>query len=315
MNCISTAPRKRKNKIISDDSSDEEPPIRRRRILPVLDDSEEEEQVNKDEENSILELIGEPTTKKNKININPKLAELWRNIIQTGLDKENKKKLLEKIPGIENCALEAPKLNEEIKVTLSNSAKTRDDKLCEKQSQIGIAIANLNAILKNLIEKNENTEKENIERVGDSIKILADLHFMESETRRAVILPGLNKTMKETLEGTGITDYLFGTDLHKIIKRSKDLEKTIKDLQQKPSTSSKTPLNYWSPSPSNNQPQGGQRKNYSYLSRIRNYQRNYYRYGGAAAPPARSATNQSQWQPRRPTRGRRLPQQVTGKKI
>ncbi|XP_061721637.1 uncharacterized protein LOC133528309 [Cydia pomonella] len=288
------APRKgRKNTIISSSDEEEEPPKKkRRRILPI--EESDDEQADEEKENILL-LIGEPDMKKNVISINPKLAELWQNIIQKGLNKEGKKKLEEKIPSIENCFVQAPKLNEEIEITLNKSAKTRDEKLCEKQNQIGLVIANLNKILKDLINKNE---KDYVEPLGDSIRLLADLHFLETETRKAVILPGLNKTLKDTLEKTQTTTFLFGNDLHKIIKKSKDLEKSIKDMQQ-----NKT-LNYWSPSSTNNQMQGGPRKNY--LSKIRTYQRNYYRTTAAATavghPPRRT---QRQWSPRRQTRGRR----------
>jgi hypothetical protein len=314
---VSTAPQK--NRIISDSSDDEqEQPRKRRRIVPIIDDDDSDEGQNQkiiEDGPNILELIGEPTAKNNTININPKLADLWRSILEKGLNSEVKKKIQEKIPTIENCVLEAPKLNEEIKITLSSSAKTRDEKLCDKQNQIGQIISNLNVILKRLIDKND---KENIEPLGDSIRFLADLHYMESQTRRAVILPGLNKNLKETLENTGIKDSLFGTDLHKVLKRSKDLEKSIKDLQSKPTSSTKT-LNYWSPSLTSSQPQGGQRRKYNnqynYLNRIRHQQRNYYRYGGAAAQPARNASAQFQWQPRRPARGRGPMQQATAKKV
>ncbi|XP_063532424.1 uncharacterized protein LOC134743066 [Cydia strobilella] len=287
------APRNdRNNRIISSSDEDEEPPKKkRRRILPI--EESDDEQAGEDKEN-ILQLIGEPDMKKNVISINPKLAELWQSIIQKGLDKEGKKKLQEKIPSIENCFVQAPKLNEEIEITLNKNAKTRDEKLCEKQNQIGLVIANLNKILKDLLNKNE---KDYVEPLGDSIRLLADLHFLETETRKAVILPGLNKILKDTLEKTQTTTFLFGDDLNKIIKRSKDMEKSMKDLQQNKN------LNYWSPSYTINQTQGGPKKNY--LSKIRTYQRNYYRTTAAAAAVGQPRRAQRHWSPRRPARGKR----------
>ncbi|XP_063390411.1 uncharacterized protein LOC134676027 [Cydia fagiglandana] len=284
----------RKNRIISSSDEDEEPPKKKRkRILPIEESDDEQADENKE---NILQLIGEPDIKKNVISINPKLAELWQNIIQKGLDKEGKKKLEEKIPSIENCFVQAPTLNEEIEITLNKNAKTRDQKLCEKQNQIGLVIANLNKMLKELINKND---KEHVEMLGDSIRLLADLHYLETETRKAVILPGLNKALKETLEKTQTTTVLFGNDLHKIIKKSKEMEKSVKDIQQNKG------LNFWSPSSTNNQMQGGPRKNY--LSKIRMYQRNYYRNTAAAAAAAvgQPRRTQRQWSPRRPVRGRR----------
>ncbi|CAG4981672.1 unnamed protein product [Parnassius apollo] len=210
-------------------------------------------------------MIGEPYLKKNSLEINSKLAELWQSLITKGLDKESKRGIVEKIPCMTNCTLNAPKLNHEITAILSSNARTRDIKLSEKQDQIGLVISNLNIVLSDLIKKKD---KENIDVISDSIRLLCDLHYMESATRRAVILPGLNKNMKEALDETQITNFLFGGEISSVLKRLKDLERSKKGLL--------TPLSYWRPSPPMStpyQPRGGQRGNY--LSRIKSQQRRY----------------------------------------
>lgn len=62
-----------------------------------------------------------------------------------------------------------------------------------------------------ILSKNLNMEM--VEKLSNCIRLLCDVHHMEPETRRAVILPGLDKAMKNSLENTEIGPNLFGWNL------------------------------------------------------------------------------------------------------
>ncbi|CAG4942308.1 unnamed protein product [Parnassius apollo] len=256
-------PRKRRV-IDSDSDTDNESQTKRKRII-VPSDSEEEN--NESMSSNVLQLLGEEPKHENILEIHIDVANIWNNIVTNGLDKESKDKINKKIPTLKNCDVTAPNLNSEILATLSASAKTRDERLREKQNQIGYIIANLNCVLKSLLVKND-SNKEEIEKISDSLRLLCDLQFMESETRRAVILPGLNKSIKNSLEKCKASDgLLFGKNLSETIKESKSIERSSRDLKkasEKPNAPINNPLNSWGPSTSSKRKphQGGQYQHY-----------------------------------------------------
>ncbi|CAG5057000.1 unnamed protein product [Parnassius apollo] len=225
-------PRKRRV-IDSDSDTDNESQTKRKRII-VPSDSEEEN--NESMSSNVLQLLGEEPKHENILEIHIDVANIWNNIVTNGLDKET-------------------------------SAKTRDERLREKQNQIGYIIANLNCVLKSLLVKND-SNKEEIEKISDSLRLLCDLQFMESETRRAVILPGLNKSIKNSLKKCKASDgLLFGKNLSETIKESKSIERSSRDLKkasEKPNAPINNPLNSWGPSTSSKRKphQGGQYQHY-----------------------------------------------------
>ncbi|GBP52278.1 hypothetical protein EVAR_9190_1 [Eumeta japonica] len=233
---------------------------KKRRIVYSSSEDEDENSIPKDD-NSILDLIGEPIKNENNVEINKKIVELWKSIKTKGFESTMRTDIENKIPNITDLYCSAPKLNSELSASLSNSAKTRDEKMSSKQNHIGLATRNLNKVLVNLIKR---SYKENIEMVSNTIRLLRNLYYMESQTRRAIILPGISKNMKEALGKTETPEFLFGSDLHTIIKKSKDLERSLKDLRAPYTKTQRTNLNYWGPSSATQptQPPGGQRGNY-----------------------------------------------------
>ncbi|GBP49510.1 hypothetical protein EVAR_45486_1 [Eumeta japonica] len=121
--------------------------------------------------------------------------------------------------------------------------------------------------------------------------------------------------MKEALEKTETSEFVFGSDLHTIIKKSKDLERSLKDLRSPYTKTQSTTLNYWGPSSATQptQPPGEQRGNY--LQKVRAVQRQYNRQTIQKEPQNRVATTrQHQWGTYRSTRGRRPAQSSTTKR-
>ncbi|KAL4715893.1 hypothetical protein ACJJTC_013193 [Scirpophaga incertulas] len=254
------------------------PPLKkRRRIIMEESDSDEEnvppESFGRILSPSILQKIGAIKEITNQFNLSPEIIKIWQEILNKGLDKAKKEDMIKNISLIKDCCTNAPLLNQEIRATLSSAALKRDQHLCAKQTQIGVAVAGLSNILQTFLEKSTCIEDKVIEDMSTCIRLLLDVHHMESQTRRAVILPGLNKNMKECLEKTEINEYLFGKDLNNIIREAKTLGKSKKDL------SKENPLNNWSPSrgkkqggPSNYRNTNRTQPKFSTLNRQRHHQ-------------------------------------------
>ncbi|CAG4951372.1 unnamed protein product [Parnassius apollo] len=185
---------------------------------------------------------------------------MWNTLLTQGLDEKSSDEILKTFPLIKDCLTLPPNLNPEIKITLSPQALKRDEHICHKQNIIGYVICGLTQILTKMLEKD--TESDTTEYIGNCIRLLCHVHYKESQTRRAVILPGVNKKLKETLEKTLITNYLFGNDITNILKENKNLENSAKDLK---------PLNNWGPS--SNRKQGGRDNTRQYNTRQDNTKR------------------------------------------
>lgn len=220
-----TSPKKWRRIISSDSDSDQEniPPSNQKTIA-----------------SSLLEKIGHVSKGENTFLLHEDIKAIWEEVLKRGLDKDSKDSIIKKTPSIKGCFTAAPTLNPEIKITLSSHAVKRDERLCEKQSQIGVILCGLSELLQEMLE-GKNFDETIVERLSNYIRLLCDVHHMESQTRRAVILPGLNKNIKETLEKTDINNNLFGKNLSDIIREARTLEKSKKDLV-------KRPLNDWGPS-------------------------------------------------------------------
>lgn len=127
---------------------------------------------------------------------------------------------------------------------------------------------------------------------------MCDLQFLESKTRRAVILPSLNKNIKENLENSKVGNLLFEKNVSDVIKETKNLERSTNDLLLKKKidktrydVSSPDPLNYWGPSTSKKHLRLGGQSQY------------YRRGGGRGQYPYHRSRQPHQRTPRHSTRG------------
>lgn len=126
------------------------------------------------------------------------VADRWASILSKGLDSKEKATMLEaatlpiNLPG-----LEAPKLNVDLsflpKTTLDN-----DRFYIARQAQLGKGIAFLANSLKILLE--DNTSKDSNTKVLKSLnmlaKLLCDLHYRPSPSRRALMFPRLPMSLR-----------------------------------------------------------------------------------------------------------------------
>lgn len=131
-----------------------------------------------------------------------------------------------------NCsALKAPKLNAELKLNLSPTSVARDNYLSTFQNGIGAALSALGAAFsQGLTGENSDSMRTMNRALGDAGRILTNVHFEISTSRRAFIYGGLKGLAKSVAKNTSIDTYLFGEKLAEQFKNAQTLEKAGKDL-------------------------------------------------------------------------------------
>ncbi|CAH0549561.1 unnamed protein product [Brassicogethes aeneus] len=165
------------------------------------------------------------------------LARTWDSILKKGIDNESKSELILKYPRPKNCVLmAAPKLNFEVKAAVNQSTLKRDERLGATQTQVGASLAALGKALSVLLNMDEDTNLPLIEAISDAARLLADVHFQESESRRALVSLTLQKDLKDTLINAAYDGWLFGEDLAERVKTAKAIEKSGQELKGKEQT-------------------------------------------------------------------------------
>lgn len=180
----------------------------------------------------ILSLLGEPS---NKIiqgsTVHHDIAERWNAVLKKGLSAEARQSVIEKYPPILNI-LQTSKLNLEVKGAITDAAIRRDDRLREKQIEISAALSAVGHVLTSFLTS-EDLENPLIEVVGDVGRILADLHFNETQSRRILSGTGINKKFQNTMTSSTPDERLFGGDLGERLRSAKVLERSATKLKQK----------------------------------------------------------------------------------
>lgn len=181
-------------------------------------------------DSEFLTALGDPADEKpiygEKIHQN--LADRWLPILRRGLSTENKDALMKELTIPENCKLlRAPTLNPEISAAITESARARDKKFEKAQQQLGLGISGINRALTLLVTGCEDKESKVkvIKMLSDSCRVLADLHFVETQARIKAITPALDKAFVHVVEDVERDESLFGMKLSDKIKASKAIEK------------------------------------------------------------------------------------------
>lgn len=197
----------------------------------------------------LLKALGEFTDESVEwgTDINDYLAKRWHIILKEGLKKEDREEFTKKNLVPSNCKLiQAPKLNPEIAAMLSDSSRNRDTRLAHKQSQLGCALTILGKVISNiLINKCEQSEL--VRGLSELGRTLADSHYLETETRRSLIIPVIDKTYIDPFKERKRDVFLFGDNLGDFIKSSRGIKKTGQLIQ--PATGSGSNLNWRAPPP------------------------------------------------------------------
>ncbi|XP_063535348.1 uncharacterized protein LOC134745286 [Cydia strobilella] len=165
------------------------------------------------------------------------VAARFQKILLEGLKKEKKEELLKKYPFPKNVPLaKSPSLNPEIGAMLAEACKLRDKRLLTKQDQLGKALSALGKALTGLLKRTPDIP-DIIRTLNDAGIMLADSHYVETDTRRSVIMPLIDKSFVETFKDRKRDTFLFGEKLGELVKDSRGIKKTGQ-LIQPPSTTS-----------------------------------------------------------------------------
>ena len=196
--------------------------------------------------------------------IHEDISVRWIDIGKEGLPEDERKDLLARFPIPENCPfLVPPKLNEELRASLTKDQLQRDDRISSKAAKLGTCLAITGKILSELSTIPDPNQKEEslFSDLGTQGRLLMDLFHDESNIRRSLVLSVVNPSMKDSLASTSIGDKLFGSDLEQTIKSAKALQATSKALQK--TTKESSAKNSSGPSASAKKRPGGKSRNQS----------------------------------------------------
>lgn len=148
----------------------------------------------------------------------------------------------EKYPSPEG--FEAPILNPEIAAKMTESQLKRDDHMVKRQQLGGAALAALGSAMKVVSEADDNTIIDKVEHIGklnEAAKLVNLFIFDETVSRKAFILPGVDKKYKTLLEKCRTEKFLFGENLSEKIKEMKEMDRIGENLKGQASSQYRKP--------------------------------------------------------------------------
>lgn len=125
----------------------------------------------------------------------------------------------------------SPSLNQEVQSAVSQNAIRKDNFQVSLQNQLGKALAAVGNAINIILMENLEEKNEILAIIGDSARILCDLHYNMSISRRYLILPMLDKLVKDVSLSSPVDELLFGKDLVEKIRSAKALEKSAVDIK------------------------------------------------------------------------------------
>ncbi|XP_069365303.1 uncharacterized protein [Maniola hyperantus] len=165
------------------------------------------------------------------------IAKRWEPILKEGLKKEVREELLKKCLFPKNCPLlKPPVLNPEISAMLTESARNRDTRVLKKQNQLACALTVLSKTMSDMLTKQIEAPAI-LKNLADAGKLIADSHYLETETRRSLVTPMVDKTFIEPFKNRKRDSHLFGEKLGDFIKSSRGIQKTGKLIQSSATSS------------------------------------------------------------------------------
>nr|CAI5821342.1 unnamed protein product [Callosobruchus analis] len=82
-----------------------------------------------------------------------------------------------------------------------------------------------------MLKKEGGANREYIESLNDIGRLLCDVHYNESVSRRELLCLNLNKDFKEALKDSPIEKWFSGSNLDTTLKTAKELEKSTEQLK------------------------------------------------------------------------------------
>lgn len=189
------------------------------------------------------ELFGSDLQEREIPSWNELVSKRWRDLTRKGLSKEEREVLTKKYAPSEATAfLQSPRLNPECIAGLkSNSIVKRDEYLARNQDQLGIALCALGEAFSELLGPSVQSSlsqeaRSAVAKISEGAKILADLFYRLSSSRRAQITPALNLSAKNTADAIPPDEFLFGASFGEEIKKTSALIKSSRDIVKATST-------------------------------------------------------------------------------
>ncbi|XP_031784008.1 uncharacterized protein LOC116417059 [Nasonia vitripennis] len=159
----------------------------------TTDDTGDKENAGDSEDEEEIAFLGDnpATAKGSEVKLSPGLCQRLKLWMTTGLTEEEKKTLLDSIPRKGNFSFEAPILNEEVIIGMTEIAIKRDAFFVNHQTLAGSALSQVSAVLQAIFNDDTQPVQRNIlEKLSSSVKLLAELIRTLSATRKSFITPG-----------------------------------------------------------------------------------------------------------------------------
>nr|CAH7766093.1 unnamed protein product [Callosobruchus chinensis] len=145
---------------------------------------------------------------------------------------DKQKALLAKYPPPDNAPLlSPPQLNNVVNQAISEPVTRRDERLASLQRQLGASLSAIGSLISDMLNVGEGSNEEHIDKLSDAGRLIADLHHVESTSRKELVSLSLNKDWKEVLGSSPTDQWLFGLDLGKRLKLTKSLQELAKQLK------------------------------------------------------------------------------------
>ncbi|XP_031786232.1 uncharacterized protein LOC100123781 isoform X1 [Nasonia vitripennis] len=204
----------------------------------TTDDTGDKENAGDSEDEEEIAFLGDnpATTKGSEVKLSPGLCQRLKLWMTTGLTEEEKKTLLDSIPRKGNFSFEAPILNEEVIIGMTEIAIKRDAFFVNHQTLAGSALSQVSAVLQAIFnDDTQPVQRDDIlEKLSSSVKLLAELIRTLSATRKSFITPGFEKNMRSTLEKAIPEQYLFGNKIQELVIGTEALVKVSKQIKAPP---------------------------------------------------------------------------------
>lgn len=144
-------------------------------------------------------ILGEDSSNRDKPNdkVHNVLIKNWTAVLKLGMP-ELIEEILKKYSPPENFpSLKPPVLNSEIKRTMTEKARKKDNFQVKAQEKIGAAMHAIGLALSNELNRGKSMDTTAVSFLSDAGRILADAHYNISITRRAFITPNVNRLVED----------------------------------------------------------------------------------------------------------------------
>ncbi|KAF9407791.1 hypothetical protein HW555_012312 [Spodoptera exigua] len=200
-------------------------------VEPVVDsiiiDEEEDMELSSDIVSALGEVIGTQGD-----DIHPSILKIIENILTEGLTKEQRETINKSalIPGNAKL-LDAPKLNTEIIGLINQATRTRDTLMVARQQDLGLAIGTICQTIHDMTKKDYDKIKI-IKMLGESARLLSNLHCQYTNIRKRLISPFLDKALQLNLKDNKRTEFLY-SKLEETVKTTTAMKRAANILKPK----------------------------------------------------------------------------------